>query len=66
MFMEHMQRGQRVRLVRCSDPYTELRPGALGTVDGRYDKLGGLPVRWDSGSTLSMLPAEGDVVEAVR
>jgi uncharacterized protein DUF4314 len=56
------QRGDRVALERTGDPYTRLRPGDEGTVT-RYDPgPGQLDVRWDSGSTLSMLLHDGDRV----
>jgi hypothetical protein len=49
------QRGDRVVLVRTSDPYTRLIPGTAGTV-ARYDaQHGQLAVRWDDGSILAML-----------
>lgn len=49
--------GERVRLVSTDDPYTDLRPGALGTVYRvRNDPWGEvIYVRWDDGSTLSLL-----------
>jgi Domain of unknown function (DUF4314) len=53
-------RGDRVALEQTDDPDTRLRPGDEGTVT-RYDpKLGQLDVRWDSGSTLSMLLNDGE------
>jgi hypothetical protein len=49
------QPGDRVVLVRTSDPCTRLIPGTAGTV-ARYDaRHGQLAVRWDDGSTLAML-----------
>ena len=59
------ERGDRVALERTDDPDTRLRPGDEGTVT-RYDpKLGQLGVRWDSGSTLSMLLDDGDRVRLI-
>ncbi|TDC74858.1 DUF4314 domain-containing protein [Actinomadura sp. 7K507] len=49
------RRGSRIRLVATSDPYTDLEPGALGTVT-RIDDLGTLTVRWDDGHTLGLIP----------
>lgn len=47
--------GDRVRLIRCTDPYTRLERGAKGTVSF-IDDLGTVHVRWDSGSTLGLVP----------
>jgi len=59
------QRGDRVALEHTDDPHTRLRPGDEGTVT-RYDpRSGQLGVRWDSGSTLSMLLDDGDRVRLV-
>jgi hypothetical protein len=56
------QRGDRVALVRTEDPGTRLRPGDQGTVTRWDPRHGQLDVRWDSGSTLSMLSGEGGQV----
>lgn len=53
------QRGDRVELVRTSDPHTRLRPGDQGTVR-RVDDLGTVHVSWDSGSSLGLVPGEDD------
>ena len=59
------QRGDRVALVHTGDAHTRLRPGDEGTVT-RYDAgVGQLDVRWDSGSTLAMLLADGDRVRLI-
>ena len=59
------ERGDRVALEHTGDPHTKLRPGDEGTVT-RYDpKLGQLDIRWDSGSTLSMLLDDGDRVRLI-
>jgi uncharacterized protein DUF4314 len=47
--------GTRIRLISTSDPYTQLRPGTLGTTTGT-DSMGTLHVRWDDGSTLGLIP----------
>lgn len=52
---------QRVRLVRTSDPYTNLQPGDEGAVM-MIDDIGTLHVRWDNGSTLGLVPGEDDWV----
>jgi len=43
--------GTRVELVSMDDPYTDLKPGSLGTVDF-MDDTDTVHVNWDSGSTL--------------
>lgn len=53
----NVKRGDRVRLVRCSDPYTRLRPGSEGTVS-LVDAMGTVHVDWDSGSNLGLVPGE--------
>lgn len=59
------ERGDRVALEHTDDPDTRLRPGDEGTVT-RYDpEPGQLDVRWDSGSTLSMLLDDGDRVRLI-
>lgn len=60
------QRGDRIALVATDDPDTRLRPGDQGTVT-RWDPAEGqLHIRWDSGSTLTMLPGEGDQVRLLH
>lgn len=49
--------GRRVRLLRCTDPYTRLKPGSEGTVS-LVDDAGTVHVDWDSGSTLGLVPGE--------
>lgn len=49
--------GQRVRLIRCSDPYTRIQPGTEGEVVF-VDALGSVHVRWDDGSKLGLIPGE--------
>jgi len=56
------QPGDRIALVRTDDPDTRLRPGDQGTVIWWDPAQGQLHIRWDSGSTLSMLPGEGDQI----
>lgn len=50
---EEFDVGLRIMLVRTDDPYTELRPGDLGTV-ANVDGIGTLHVCWDRGSHLGM------------
>lgn len=47
--------GMRVRLVRMADPYTNLKPGALGRITMVDDGLT-FHVKWDNGSTLGLIP----------
>lgn len=49
--------GQRIKLIYMPDPYTTLTDGATGTFKG-YDGMGNLLMKWDNGSTLSLLPVE--------
>jgi hypothetical protein len=50
-------KGDRVRLNFCSDPYTQLKSGDEGTVSF-VDSLGTVHVNWDSGSGLGLVPGE--------
>ena len=59
------QRGDRIALEYTADPHTRLQPGDEGTVTGYDPKLGQLNVRWDSGSTLTMLLLDGDRVRLI-
>lgn len=52
---EKTQVKDRIRLVRTDDPYTQLKPGDTGTVIDYMPASGAISVRWDSGSTLSLL-----------
>jgi hypothetical protein len=56
------QPGDRVALVYTDDAYTDLRPGAEGTVSSYNEQLQQLEVDWDSGSKLSMWFGDGDRV----
>lgn len=46
---------KRVRLIRMEDPYTDLKEGDEGVIRGQ-DDLGNILVKWDNGSTLSLVP----------
>jgi hypothetical protein len=52
--MDESLKGRRVRLESTSDPYTDLEPGAEGTVNFQ-DAAGTLHVDWDSGSLLGLV-----------
>jgi hypothetical protein len=64
---DRFRRGDRVALEHTDDPDTRLRPGDEGTVTRYAPGLGKgqLDVRWDSGSTLSMLLHDGDRVRLI-
>ena len=49
--------GKRVRLVRTSDPYTDLKSGDEGIVDF-IDDIGTVFVKWDNGSGLGLVQGE--------
>ncbi len=66
--------GMRIRLVSTTDRFTDLVPGDRGTVlragDDRWDyrytsESWGqfIDIAWDNGSSLTMLPGRGDVIE---
>jgi hypothetical protein len=63
--MTSWQPGDRIALVRTDDPDTRLRPGDQGTVTRWDPGQGQLDVRWDIGSTLSMLLNDGDRVRPI-
>ena len=54
LVMQTYPPGTRVELVSMDDPYTDLKPGSLGTVDF-VDDTGTVHVNWDSGSTLGVV-----------
>jgi hypothetical protein len=62
---DHPLVGKRVRLVRCTDPYTRLAPGIEGTVRV-VDDLGTVHVEWDNGSRLGLCPDGGDEFVVIR
>jgi hypothetical protein len=49
--------GKRVRLVRTTDPYTNLKSGDEGVVD-HIDDIGTVFVKWDNGSGLGLVQGE--------
>lgn len=57
-------RGRRVRLLHVNDEWSDLAPGALGTVM-LVDGMGTVHVRWDDGSSLGLIAADGDRWEYV-
>ena len=67
-----IQVGDRVALVHTGDPFTRLAPGAEGTftgvqhVDFGTERFTQLNVRWDDGSTLMLIPEDGDQIRKVQ
>ena len=53
-------KGTRVELIRMNDPYTNLKPGSLGTVDF-IDDAGTIFCLWDNGSTLGVVYGEDEI-----
>lgn len=49
--------GTRIELIEMDDPYTTLKPGDMGTVQG-VDDAGQIMMRWDKGGSLSLIPGE--------
>ena len=47
--------GCRIELIEMEDPYAHPNPGDQGTVIG-VDDIGQLMMRWDNGSSLSLIP----------
>lgn len=57
-------KGTRIELISMDDPYTSLVTGDRGTVQG-VDDAGQIMMRWDNGSSLSLIPGE-DSFKTVR
>ncbi len=55
--MKDQLKGKRIELISTTDPYTDLKPGDLGTVDF-VDDLGTIHITWDNGSQLGLVPGE--------
>jgi hypothetical protein len=57
-------KGKRVKLKFMEDGWTDLRPGDMGTIRG-VDDLGHILVRWDNGSSLSLIEGvdEWEIIE---
>lgn len=47
--------GTRLELLEMDDPYFHPKPGDQGTVQG-VDDMGQIMMRWDNGSSLSLVP----------
>jgi hypothetical protein len=53
--MRPEKKGDRVRLIHCTDPHTRLTPWQEGTVTD-VDDFETVHVHWDSGSRLGLIP----------
>ena len=49
--------GTKVRLISMEDPYCPVAPGTIGVVDF-VDDAGQIHVKWQSGSSLALIPGE--------
>ena len=67
--IDRTRAGIRVKLIYCSDPYTQLKSGDLGTI--KYDHFDDVfgddttSISWDSGSSLTMISGK-DQYEIVK
>lgn len=52
---EQYKVGTRLELISMDDPYTQLKTGDRGTVEG-VDDAGQIMMKWDRGSSLSLIP----------
>lgn len=52
---EQYKVGTRLELISMDDPYTHLRAGDRGTVEG-VDDAGQIMMKWDRGGSLSLIP----------
>lgn len=57
--------GSRVKIINLVNEEPNLPDGTIGTVIG-YDDQPALLVKWDNGSSLNLLPYEGDNFEKVN
>ena len=55
--------GARVVLHHMDDPYAPVPPGTKGTVT-YVDDMGQIGVKWDNGSSLSLVPSEDSFSKA--
>lgn len=52
---DESRKGEKVRLLRTTDPYTGVRPGMIGTVDF-VDDTGTVHCTWENGACLGLIP----------
>ena len=67
----NVAQGDRIELVSVNDPFTKLKTGDKGTVvsvkaPSEWRDEWRINVDWDSGSSLSLLPDEGDQFRVVQ
>lgn len=55
LLREKYPAGTKIQLISMDDPYTHLKPGDIGTVQG-VDDIGNILMLWDSGGSLSLIP----------
>ena len=58
------RKGVRVELVSMNDPFTNLKPGNIGTIDF-VDDIGTVFVSWENGSSLGVILGE-DAIKILR
>lgn len=56
-FRETFPTGTRIQLKQTDDPYSQLEPGSVGTVDF-VDDMCTIHMRWDNGRTLGLIPGK--------
>ena len=57
--------GTRLELIHMDDPYTHLRAGDRGTVEG-VDDAGQIMMKWDRGGSLSLIPGADSFRRVVK
>lgn len=62
---DHVKKGDRIKLMHTDDVYTKLQRGSLGTITRVDHKHATIHVKWDDGSTLSLLLDQGDDFDLV-
>lgn len=68
MAIDRTREGRRVIFYASSDPCTKLKKGDMGTIKYEIDNdiCWSVCIDWDNGSSLSMLPLEGDSFKEIR
>lgn len=63
--MSTYHKGDRIALDCTNDPFTHLKRGDKGTVSYVSQNESRIGVKWDNGSTLTMIPDEGDQISVI-